>query len=95
MSLTDYQQPGGRGPLRPVRFENVRLDDSFWSPWLKRIRAVSLPHLVETSGSLVRDFEYLAGMHQVQGAYTASSDQLLWSDMYVYNTLEAMAAGLA
>jgi len=95
MPLTNDQTRAGRRPLRPVRFEKVRLDDNFWAPWLKRIREVSLPHLLETTGPLVRDFEYLAGMHQVEGDYAPSTNQHRWSDMFVYNTLEAVAAGLA
>ena len=93
--LTDGEQIDGRRPLRPVRFEDVRLTDNFWAPWLKRVREVYLPHLLETSQPLIGDFEYLAGMHEVEGKYTPSTDQHCWSDMFVHNTLEAMAAGLA
>ena len=73
----------------------MRLPDNFWAPWLKRVREVYLPHLLETSQPLIGDFEYLAGMHEVEGKYTPSTDQHCWSDMFVHNTLEAMAAGLA
>ncbi len=94
MPLTDCEQIAGRRPLRPVRFEDVRLHDNFWSPWLKRIRDVTLPHLLETTRPLVRDFEYLAGMHQVEGDHVPCS-QPCWSDMFVYNTMETMVACLA
>ena len=94
MPSTNDSQPGSRQPLRPVRFEKVRLTDDFWVPWLKSVRDVSLPNLLETTSPLVRDFEYLAGMHRGEGDYVPSTDMHSWSDMFMYNTLEAMAASL-
>ena len=94
MPSTKDQQPAAHQPLRPVRFENVRLNDNFWSPWLKRVREVFLPHLLDTTRPLVGDFEHLAGLHQVERDYTPSTDLHSWSDMFVYNTMETMVASL-
>ena len=82
-------------PLQPVTFERVTFTDNFWAPRQKLNREVTLPHHLETTRGLVRDFESLAEHSATKGTYAPSRDQHLWSDMFVHNVTEALAATLA
>jgi len=74
------------GKFEPVDFAQVRIDDSFWSPILDRLRTVTLRACIEyteTKTGRIRNFEKAAmrkGQHE--GKYYDDSD--------VYKALEAI-----
>ena len=81
------------GPMKritPVRFSDVRIDDSFWSPRLDRHKTATLPvciDQIENQTGRIRNFENAAkGEGEHSGIYYDDSD--------VYKALEGMAYSL-
>ena len=81
------------GPMKritPVRFSDVRIDDSFWSPRLDRHKSATLPvciDQIENQTGRIRNFENAAkGEGEHSGIYYDDSD--------VYKALEGMAYSL-
>jgi len=86
-------------PLRAVPFERVIFTDNFWVLRQKLNREVSIPHHLETTAGLIRDFETLDGGLSAKGRYEPVDDRQikahLWSDMFVHNITEGLAATVA
>ena len=93
---------GDGAPLRPVPFHAVHLEDSFWSPRVERIGAITVPHNLaqcEATGRLA-NFEAAGASladRRAGGANvgTRRSVGYFFNDSDVYKVIEGAAYALA
>jgi DUF1680 family protein len=78
-------------PLRPVRYDKVVINDSFWKPKIEKVATVTLPVCVqqtEIKTPRIRNFEKVA-RHQGE-----KHEGIYFDDSDVYKALEAIAYSL-
>jgi len=82
---------GTVGKLVPVPFEQVTIEDSFWSPRLETNRTVSIPHNLDTCESTGRidNFRHAAGVTP-KGKFRGH----IFHDSDVFKVLEGVAYSL-
>lgn len=55
--------PASDYPAAPVSYRDVEINDAFWTPWLNKVRTVSMPHLFDLGEKMGR-----MDMRIIQGA---------------------------
>lgn len=97
----DYS--GGEKPLDElasyVPFQNVKINDSFWSPKIKTDIMVSIPHAIDeitktTIPNFIEADKAVAGQKHGE-VIPLSQGQMVFQDSDLYKTIEAMSNAIA
>lgn len=78
-------------PIHAVGFENVTLDDGFWTPRLETNRTVTIPHIMRQNEETGRVDNLRKGAGLVEGPYEGRR----FNDTDLYKVIEAASYALA
>ena len=74
--------------MESVDFSHINIMDEFWSPRIKKVTTVSIPHLLEEAEGNIKSFEKVAANKGEK------SDGIFFSDSDLYKVLEGLAYSL-